>query len=399
MVNYRPVSFLPICGKIFERFIFNPVFEFREENKLLSPNQSDFWPNDSCENQLLSIVHSIYADFDQSPSLEVRANFLDISKAFDKVWYEGLLYKLETVGISGNLHKLFQSFLSDRFQRVALNGQSSNWSPVLAGVPQGSILGPLLFLVYINDVPTNLESLAKLFADDTLLFSTIYNPFLSAEIMNKDLIKISKWAYQRKMSFNPDITKQAQEVIFPQKSKKTDHPKVYFNHAPVAHTDCHKHLGMYLDKKVHVLQQIKEKISKANRGIEVIWKLRHMLRRHSLITIYKSFVRTHLDFSDIIYDQPNNKSFSNKIERVQYNAAHAITGAIRGTSQTKLFNELGLESLKFRRSMIRLCMFYKIKTLKLLEYLYNLISNDHWTYNTWNLYSVETYFCRTDAFK
>ena len=88
MVNYRPVSLLPICGKIFERLIFNPVFEFLEENKLLSPNQSGFRPNDSCENQLLSIVHSIYADFDQSPSLEVRANFLDISKAFDKVWHE-----------------------------------------------------------------------------------------------------------------------------------------------------------------------------------------------------------------------------------------------------------------------------------------------------------------------
>ena len=176
MVNYHPVSFLPICGKIFERLIFNPAFEFLEENKLLPPNQCGFWPNDSCENQLLSIVHSIYADFDQSPSLEVRANFLDISKAFDKVWHEGLLYKLETVGISGNLHKLFQSFLSDRFQRVVLNGQSSNWSPVLAGVPQGSILGPLLFLVYINDLH-NLESLEKLFADDTSLFSTIYNPF------------------------------------------------------------------------------------------------------------------------------------------------------------------------------------------------------------------------------
>ena len=123
MGNYRPILLLPICGKIFERLIFNPVFEFLEENKLLSPNQSGFRPNDSCENQMLSIVHSIYADFDQSPSLEVRANFLDISKAFDKVWHEGLLYKLETVGISGNLHKLFQSFLSDRFQRVALNGQ------------------------------------------------------------------------------------------------------------------------------------------------------------------------------------------------------------------------------------------------------------------------------------
>ena len=84
---------------------------------------------------------------------------------------------------------------------------------------------------------------------------------LSAEIMNKDLIKISKWAYQWKMSFNPDITKQAQEVIFSQKSKKTDHPTVYFNHAPVAHTNCHKHLGMYLDEKLNFLQHIKEKIS------------------------------------------------------------------------------------------------------------------------------------------
>ena len=106
-----------------------------------------------------------------------------------------------------------------------------------------------------------------------------------------------------------------------------------------------------------------------------------------------------LDYGDIIYDQPNNKSFCNKIERVQYNAALAITGAIRGTSQTKLYHELGLELFKFRRWMRRLCMFYKIKTIKLPEYLYNLISNDHRTYNTRNLYSVETYFGRTDGFK
>ena len=280
------------------------------------------------------------------------------------------------------MHKLFQSFLSDRFQGVVLDGQSSNWLPVLAGVPLDSILGPLLFLVYINDLPDNLESSAKLFADDKSLFSTIYNPLLSAEIMNKDLVKISKWAYQWKMSFNPDITKLALEVIFSRKSKKIDHPTVYFNHAPVAHTNCHKHLGMYYDKKLNVLRHIKEKTSKANRGIGVIGKLRHILPRHTIITIYKSFARTHLDYGDIIYDQPNNESFCNKIERVQYNAALAITGAIRGTSQTKLYHELGLESLKFRRWMRRLCMFYKIKTLKLPEYLYNLISNDHQTYNT-----------------
>ena len=220
-------------------------------------------------------------------------------------------------------------------------------------------------MVCINDLPDNLESLAKSFADDASLFPTVYNPSLSAEIMNKNLIKISKWAYQWKMSFNPDITKLALEVIFSRKSKKIDHPTVYFNHAPVAHTNCHKHLGMYYDKKLNVLRHIKEKTSNANRGIGVIGKLRHILPRHTIITIYKSFARTHLDYGDIIYDQPNNESFCNKTERVQYNAGLAIAGGIRGTSQTKLYHELGLESLKFRRWMRRLCMFYKIKTLKL----------------------------------
>ena len=206
-------------------------------------------------------------------------------------------------------------------------------------------------MVYTNDLPDNLESLAKSFSDDTSLFSTVYNPLLSAEVMNKDLIKIRKWTNQWKMSFNPDITKQAQEVIFSRKSKKTDHPTLHFSHAPIAYTNCHKHLGMYLDEKLNFLQHIKEKTSKANRGIGVIRKLRHILPRHSLITIYKSFVRTHLDYCDIIYDQPNNESFCNKIESFQYNAAFEITGAIRGTSQTKLYNEFGLESLKFRRWM------------------------------------------------
>ena len=115
---------------------------------------------------------------------------------------------------------------------------------------------------------------------------------------------------------------------------------------------------MHLDEKLTFNHHINEKIAKANKEIGIICKLAHMLPRQSLITIYKSFIWPHLDYGDIIYDQPNNESFCNLIERVQYNAALAITGAIKGTSQLKIYNELGIESLKFRRWFRQLCVFY-----------------------------------------
>ena len=177
------------------------------EEKLLNPNQSGFRPSNSCINQLLVITHEIFEAFDCNPSLEVRSVFLDISKAFDKVWHEGLLYKLKPMGISG------------RFQRIVLNGQTSSWRPVLAGVPQGSILGPLLFLVYINDLPDELKSNAKLFADDTSLFTIDKDKNESANILNDDLQLISNWACKWKMFFNPDPKKTCpRSIIFKKKA-------------------------------------------------------------------------------------------------------------------------------------------------------------------------------------
>ena len=122
----------------------------------------------TCINQFLAITHKIYKSFDAC--LDIRAMFLDISKAFDKVWHQGLLYKLKQNGISGNLLETLADFLNDRKQRVVLNGQNSSWANIEAGVPQGSILGPLLFLIYINDLPDNLSTNVKLFLDYTSPF-------------------------------------------------------------------------------------------------------------------------------------------------------------------------------------------------------------------------------------
>ena len=178
------------------------------ENELISSNQYGFKPGDSCVNQLVSITREIYKFFDEGH--EVRGVFLDISKAFDKVWHDGIIFKLTQNGISGSLLKLLRDFLSERRQRVVLNYQASTWANVTAGVPQGSILGPLLFLIYINDLPEGLSTNAKLFADDTSLFSVIHDSQTSANVLNKDVEMIHNWAFQSKMNFNPDPTKQAQ---------------------------------------------------------------------------------------------------------------------------------------------------------------------------------------------
>ena len=187
--NYRPISLLPICSKIFERLIFNEMFGFFIENDLMSQHQSGFKPGDSCINQLLPITHEIYQSFDEG--FDVCSVFLDISKAFDKVWRDGLIFKLKQNGISGNLLNLLSNFLRNRKQRVVLNGQTSSWADVNAGVPQGSMLGPLLFLIYINDLADGPSSNAKLFADDTSLFSVVHNANTTPKELNNDLIEIS----------------------------------------------------------------------------------------------------------------------------------------------------------------------------------------------------------------
>ena len=196
---------------------------------MLSVHKPGFRPGDSCVHQLISIVHKVCNAFDANPSLEVRDVFLDICKGFDRVSHKALLYKRKCMGINGIFLKLGESFLSNRYQCVVLNGQVSFWDDVKACVPQGSILGPLFFLIYINDLSENLKSTVKLFADDTSIFHVVKDLNTSAEILNHDLTRISEWAYRWKISFNPDSLKEAQKVLFSNKVTKKNHSNIIFN--------------------------------------------------------------------------------------------------------------------------------------------------------------------------
>ena len=298
-------------------------------------------------HQLISVTHNIFSAFDVNPSPKVCGVFLHLSKAFDRVCHDGLLCKLRSNGIDGNLFKLIKSFLNNRCQRVVLNGQSSVWKSVTAGVLQGSVLGPLFFLIYINDLPLGLTTNIKLFADDTSLFSVVNNASVSASRLNNDLVKIRDWAFNWKMSFNPDPTKQGKEVIFSKKKKILGtHPSLFFNNSLIEQDTTQKHLGLTLDHKLTFQYHVNEKIKKAMKGIGLLRKLQSILPRTSLLTIYKSFIRPHLDYGDVVYDQPSNDAFSNKLGTFQYNATLTITGAMKGTSREKSYQELRLEYLQ-----------------------------------------------------
>ena len=207
------------------------MFEFFTENNLISGNQSGFKPRDSCINQVLCITHEIYLSFDDNP--EVRAIFLDINKALDKVWDIGLIYKVNQNCISGNILNIIVDFLSFRKQQVVLNKQVPQWTSFKTGVPQGAILRPLLFLIYINDFPDDLSKKTKLFADNISFFSIVRDIYTSATYFNNALRKFSNWVFQWKMSFSPDPSKEPQEVIFSCNLQKISHLSIYFNNNPI----------------------------------------------------------------------------------------------------------------------------------------------------------------------
>ena len=197
----------------------------------------------------------------------------------------------------------------------------------------------------------------------------------------------------------PDPNKQATEVVFSRRRKPDNHPALYFNDAPVTTAPFQKHLGLFLDKKLTFGHHLNEKISKANKGIGLIKRLYSYLPRKSLLNIYKSFIRPHLDYGDVIYDQPHNDTFCRMIESVQYNAALAITGAIKGSSRERLYQELGLESLSARRWYRRLVYFFNIISCNSPAYLHSLLPAKQRSYDPTRSDLFRTFTSHTNFFK
>ena len=305
------------------------------KTKLITDHQSGFRPKDSTVNQLAFLYHTFCQAIDSKK--EMRIVFCDVSKAFDKVWHEGLLYKLSSIGICGHLLRWFRDYLCKRQQRVLVRGQSSDWGTIEAGVPQGSVLCPLLFLIYVNDMVKKVSCGVKLFADDTLMYITMDNPELTTVDLNRNMDKLNQCAQQWLVNFNATKTK-TMNISFKNESILDNYPVIFGNEVlnTVSH---HRHLGMIINESLigsHIFDTTLESVGKL---CDVFIKLKRLIDRKTLIDAYFAFVRPKLVYACIVWDDCSDTD-KTRLEDMQLRFARAGTGAKRGTSHQNIYNEI-----------------------------------------------------------
>lgn len=350
--NYRQVSLLSCIGKMLERCVQMHIFNSLTTNNLLTISQSGFILKASTTFQLLAI----YDDFckaldDQSTT---QAIFCDVSKAFDRVWHKGIIRKLYAMGIQGKLLDWFKDYLSDRSQAVVIKGASSHYLSVTSGAPQGSVLGPLLFLIYVNDIVFDIESTIKLFADDTSIYLSLDSAERRTAILNSDMLKITEWAKKWKVAFNPLTTK----LMTLSNKRTTETLPLIFGNTDLTESQTHKHLGVILQNNCNWESHIHSVIAKTRTQVACLKSFKYKLSRKSLEILYTSYVLPHFDYADSLWDNVTT-NLSDELEKSNLDAIRTIIGAVRGTSHHKLYEESGILPLKERRRRHKLVTYFR----------------------------------------
>lgn len=327
----------------------------------------------------------------------MRTVFCDISKAFDRVWHRGLLHKLAGIGCSEKIIQWFSSYLSGRKQRVVFNGHASDWTSVQAGVPQGSILGPILFLLYINDIVRDIGCPIRLFADDTSLYIVVDSPLSAADLLNSDLRRISNWAATWLVDFNASKTVS---MTISRKTNPPQHPPLLMNNAILTETDTHKHLGIIFSNSGTWSDHIQTIASKAMTRLNLMRTLKFKVSRMALERMYISFIRPLLEYSDSVWDNCSNET-KKQLDAIHIEAARIITGATKLCSVNKLLIDIGWDSLQNRRNKHKLVIFYKILNGLTPNYLSDCVPplvQETTTYNLRNSNDIQTLHANTNLF-
>jgi hypothetical protein len=359
--NYRPVSLTCILCKVLESFIRDAIVRHMDDYNLYTKCQHGFRNKRSCVTQLLEVMEILTDSFDDGEAIDMV--YLDFKKAFDTVPHQRLLCKLQSYGITNKVYSWVADFLSGRSQRVRVGKAFSSFNDVLSGIPQGSILGPTLFTIFINDISDDIQSFCRIFADDTKVFNTVKNN----SILQEDLDRLQGWSEKWNLYFNASKC----NVLHMGRKNPSCKYVLETNGSKVEINKCNqeKDLGVIFDSKLTFDAHIQSCISKANRMLGIIKRTFTYLDKESFLYLYKALVRPHLEYANAIW-APKFKRQSAAIERVQRRATKLLVDIKEWTYERRM-RFLNLPSLKYRRFRGDL-----IQTFKILNKIDDIETND-----------------------
>ena len=355
--NYRPVSLLCICGKIMERAVFNIIFPHIKSQ--IYHLQHGFVKGRSTVTQLLSVFHEISSVMDGSGQVDML--YLDFSKAFDSVSHKLLIHKLQSFGFHSNLLQWFNAYLTGREQRVVVDGANSDWLPVLSGVPQGSILGPMLFLCYINDMPSSTQnSTIALFADDSKCFRTIQDTN-DCLLLQRDIDSLYNWGKRWDLHYHPSKC----QIICMSRRKNIVNFDYKMNGAVLGRTDSIKDLGIDITYNLVWNDHIRRVVSKCNKKMGMVKRaIGYNAPEKVSQTLFTALVRSDVEYGSPLWSGTSKHNLQ-LLEGVQRRATNYILCYPDQDYDGRL-TKLDLLPLSYRREIIDLCFFFRCK-LELYE--------------------------------
>ena len=344
--NYRPVSLTSIVCKCLETIIRAQILEHLVRNKHISEAQFGFRSGRSCILQLIDVMEdwSQYIEDDESWD----TIYLDFAKAFDSVAHERLLQKVSAFGIRGSVLSWIRNFLTGRRQYVSINGESSSWKDVLSGAPQGSVLGPILFILYINDLPEIVSSIVKIFADDTKL----YNKDSNCDIIQQDLDALFTWAEIWQLRFN---VKKCKTIHY---GRNNEGYQYTLNFEDIETASEEKDLGVTFQQDLKFSGHIAEKVNKANSVLSLIVRTFDYIEKESFILLYKALIRPVVEYGNAIW-HPFLRKDIESVEKVQKRATKLVP-ELKDLTYIERLKRLKLPSLAHRRRRGDMIQTFKI---------------------------------------
>ena len=353
--NYRPVSLTCIICKIMEKIIRKAVMEHLQENNIVTSEQHGFMSGRSCMTQLLESMDAWTEALDEHGSVDII--YTDFQKAFDSVPHSRLMEKISACGIKGKARGWIQDFLTNRTQRVVVNGSTSQEGAVTSGIPQGSVLGPILFVIYINDLPLSVKSQIKMFADDTKLYARVdkmeeNGTNQGSADLQDDLDALMKWSDTWQLKFHPEkccVLKLGQDrgtaYYMDTKDKEGNKTRIRLKE-----TQEEKDLGVIVDQALSFKQHVAEATLKANRVVGNIRRSFDYLSLETFTLLFKSMVRPILEYGHCVWkpDEEKQKGLCVKLENVQKRATKLL-GEIKELPYPERLKKLKLPSLEHRR--------------------------------------------------